>query len=702
MSEMISNNRPPWAQPGGRTILVLLDNWRSILSATLGTMVVAVVVALLLPKTYRASCTILVALPRYVENLKLPPPPVDMTTVHTLATSTTILQAIPPLVEKQRDLVARAKEKLGDQAWSKIGAMDATAAASLLGQDFNEEFKTAWEDLPPDYLLPGYLEFEEDAFARVDPLVLIRALEAMIKTSVETNTTTEYQPLLTLSAEWDTERTAAVLSHCWAKILLRAVKRDITEPVLADQAQRLRQVVETGDQLKDAVSKLQELEAKELLAIKTQERDATLKDLYTGWSDVPSLLSQRDDLEREIVATVEQLANLRALVGDLEWKGAWIGGLGEAVIREITQSDEKREVADVDLLRANRQRLGELDAFNTPLRLSILSAEKSPDVVWEPPFPPEHVHGIADLMRGTWTANRGFIGSTTADIRISAADISSLTAAKEFSTGVRKTLSLLQAVLDRQEAFQKTLSAKRRLIESEAELYAARKSNQIEQLEADLKVYTERLDAATRSESVLLGQPGITENSPEILRLREYIQDLAVKRAKAEDGLAAAKLLIGRLESQRKLAEALLDERKTYYIEQVVALSKLSKVHQNNRDKLRAIERSIERRERRADMLNADVLDILARKANLELERDKLTKMHNFTLEQIGGVEALSTNYSNALRVSLLSPPAPPKRKVAPRRSLIVLLAGFLACLIACGWYLLTDQYHRLRAAQPM
>jgi hypothetical protein len=660
-------------------------------------MVLAVGVALILPKTFRASGVVLVSLPRYASTLKLPPPPVDMTTVHTLATSYSVLQEMLAKVQAQREMVTAAAAKIeGDSTlWNRLGVLSATQAAELLGWRNDLVFRDDWEDLPPDYLLPGFLEFGEEDLAKLDPMLLGKALEAKIKVSIETNATTEYQPLLTLSAEWNTERTAAILVHCWAKTLIASVLRDVVQPTVSTQKFRLTQIDKTDAALQEVVEDLQNLESKSLLAIKEQERESILKDLYTGWSSVPSLHSQRDDLEREVVSTVEQLANTRKLVSDLEFRGAWIGGV--ANVTEVMEATTKAAIGDTETLRKNQDLLNEIDAFNLALRQSILSADRSDAQVWVSPFELSAYRLIAEAFGKVWQVNRTIMEATSHPELPISGEILSITDARVFSAYTRDILSVLQGVIERQEAYQKTLATRLRLLDSEEELYRARRDNKIEQMSADLKVYTEKLDAATRSLGMMLGQPGMNDQSPEVLKRREEIQYLEMQRAEAEDGLAAAKLLIIQLESQRKQAEDLLDDRKVYYLGQLKQLSDLSSRHQQNRRELRAIERSIDRREARADFLNQDVLKTQSKQAELELSKSTLTKQHNFVLDEVGGVEALSSDYSTLMRVHLISPPTAPKQKVAPRRSLIVLGAGFAACLMACAWVLISDQLRRNR-----
>lgn len=698
MTEKDTQTLPAWTPTGPSPVVILFANWKQVIGATLAAMVLAAAVSLVLPKTFRATCDLLVAPPRYTEDLKLPPQAIDMTTVLRLSQSPTLIQEVISNLSLQRDLVIALEEKLGgEEPWSAMAVMDATEVATALARPLDLPLESAWNTLPPEYLLRGYDEFEPDAFDELDPLVLSWSLTASIKTSMETNAVTEYQPVLTLAAEWGTEYTAAIVTTCWAKTIISAIRRDLIEPVTQDQKLKLYQVETTDAELQSVVEQLQELEARNLLNIRIQERESLFKSLYTGWNEVPSLLSKRDDLEREVTSTIEQLANSRRLVEDLQFEGAWIGTVGD--VEAIKLEPGKSRLVDPKLLHQNQILLSRIERFSPMLRQSIADTEKAGDADWVSPFPPGEYSAMVKIMEETWDTNADLIISSTRPVIPSNPDISNVTDARSFSDLTRDTVAILQGLVARLDAFQKTLSAKKRLLESEVELYDARKANKIEQLEAELKVYTEKLDAATRSLGVLLGQPDMDSLSPEVRKRIEEIQYLEGQKAEAEDGLAAAKLLIDRLENQRQQAIDLLEDRKMYYIDQLKSLSDLADRHQKNRRDLRALERMIDLREERADYLNTTILDVQAKVAQLTLQKSTLEKMHNFLLDQVGGIEAMSSDYASVLRVNLLRAPMPPKQKVAPRRSLIVLIAGALAFFLVAGWIVLKDRYDRLRAA---
>jgi len=201
-------------------------------------MAVAVAVALLWPKTYRSVCLVMVTPPKYSETLVVPPRPLDMKTVDTIANSYQVLQNVLTKVQTQKNLLERAEKKIletddSPRPWRKIANLSTQAAASLLQEELSEDFRQAWEDLPPENLLPGYLEFEDDDFEDVDPLVLSEYLSTRIQTKLQTRLRVEYQPVLLLSADGRTEKTAAILAYCWAQTFLLAFESDYLSPTLA-------------------------------------------------------------------------------------------------------------------------------------------------------------------------------------------------------------------------------------------------------------------------------------------------------------------------------------------------------------------------------------------------------------------------------------------------------------------------------------
>ncbi|MBK7496246.1 MAG: hypothetical protein IPI28_12960 [Candidatus Omnitrophica bacterium] len=92
----------------------------------------------------------MVASPRYTQNLKLPPPSIDMTTVKTLSNSYTTYQIVISRLRTQAGIINSLHDKIqSEDPWAAIAATSATEAANLLGWPLDESFREAWADLPP-------------------------------------------------------------------------------------------------------------------------------------------------------------------------------------------------------------------------------------------------------------------------------------------------------------------------------------------------------------------------------------------------------------------------------------------------------------------------------------------------------------------------------------------------------------------------
>jgi hypothetical protein len=85
---------------------------------------------------------------------------------------------------------------------------------------------------------------------------------------------------------------------------------------------------------------------------------------------------------------------------------------------------------------------------------------------------------------------------------------------------------------------------------------------------------------------------------------------------------------------------------------------------------------------------------------DLDRRKQKIEQQYDYLLEERGGIEALSEDYTEAIRVHNLGVPTFPKRRIRPRRSVIVLTSGAVAFLAFCGWVLVSSQYHQIRRRQ--
>jgi len=215
-----------------------LIHFRRIAGWTFLVMVVAAGVSLILPKTYRASTTVMVLPPRYAATLEVPPQPLAMPSIQAIATSYPVLQDLLADLAVKRELVSRIASRSTDASTGSPSAMSATQAAELLEVPKTEVFEKAWSGMPPEDLISGFSDFTDRDLADLDPIELSKSLAANIRTSMETNLTTRYQPIRTLSGDWRTPEGAALLSCLWARAVSRALDEEIVSASLRVQEEK--------------------------------------------------------------------------------------------------------------------------------------------------------------------------------------------------------------------------------------------------------------------------------------------------------------------------------------------------------------------------------------------------------------------------------------------------------------------------------
>ena len=337
-----SNNRP--ADPAW---IVLLDSWKPIVLGTVFVCLAAFLIALLLPKSYLVVTSIQTLVPEYAKRLAIPPEPVHVRTLRTLATAPTILDSLIERIQKQKAIVETLALRLSEEdpegkgLWEKIAQMSASEAASLLEIELDDEFKNAWEDLPPAELLVGYSHFSDKKLRKMDSLVLAQRLSASTHSSRETNITTEYQPILTLKVEWGTEESAAIVAHCWARTILRYFETSYVVPT--EHLQQNKQ--QAGEGFEKRIS---ELAAQEEAIVRDSsyfanlsQRDFRLQQLYglsqeeiaqgtkSISSDQPtnlqSLLSLLNEYELRAASAEFARSRVDGLLEWIEFEGRWVG-----------------------------------------------------------------------------------------------------------------------------------------------------------------------------------------------------------------------------------------------------------------------------------------------------------------------------------------------------------------------------------------
>ncbi|MCA9446632.1 MAG: hypothetical protein KC931_05925 [Candidatus Omnitrophica bacterium] len=233
---------PAWLQPMPNLWETFLIHFRRILKWTLVVMVITAGITLVLPKTYRSTTLVLVLPPRYADSLEIPPQSLAMPTVQAIATSYPVLQDLLADLAVKRSIVEKLSHRLGSGAKAASAITEsASQAASILEVPLNDAFEKAWRGMPDSNLAKGFDGFSDKEIDELDPNELSEYLNARINTTLETNLTTEYQPMLTLSADWRTPESSALLSFLWAKAVVRALEDEMVQESVRIQEEKMSQ-----------------------------------------------------------------------------------------------------------------------------------------------------------------------------------------------------------------------------------------------------------------------------------------------------------------------------------------------------------------------------------------------------------------------------------------------------------------------------
>lgn len=329
---------PAWLRVSPNLWETFLLHFKRVVGGTLLVMAAAAAVSLLWPKTYRASSTIAILPPRYAVDLKVPPAPLSMPSVQAIAASQSVLQDLLADLTIKRTLIRRIRDRDAQLDAGGVSVMTATQAAEALGVPNSDAFIHAWAGMPSQDLVSGFEDFRDRDLDRLDPIEISKHLSALIRTSLETNLTTEFQPLLTLSAEWRTPRSAALLSHLWANATLRALKRDLIETAKTSQQEHVQRVLGVAEAYSRARSapfeflahhplELRMSEAAALTNLRwarglSEENEARLAEL-TPWigkaeAEFETLRNEHERSAAEFDYTLGGLGGVEAMVEDYE------------------------------------------------------------------------------------------------------------------------------------------------------------------------------------------------------------------------------------------------------------------------------------------------------------------------------------------------------------------------------------------------
>ncbi len=268
-------------------MLVLLDHRRAIVFGTAVAILISGIVSLFLPKGYQAGTLVLVTPPKAASDLKVAPEPLHMTTAYSLANSDEVLVRTLDLLSGQNELLqalmgplsASSETTRGDR-WSDFKHLGVDQVGTLLNRTVDMELTALWEDLPPIYLLPGIIEMDTEYLDSLDSILLNKHLTSRIRTSLENMHEVEYQPVLVLQAEWESPVGAALLSHAWAKSLIRMLKEQYLIPTLELQEVMQSRFDEINQQIETTIQSMDQIrEETNLLRLK-QEKEILMMEVF--------------------------------------------------------------------------------------------------------------------------------------------------------------------------------------------------------------------------------------------------------------------------------------------------------------------------------------------------------------------------------------------------------------------------------------
>jgi len=330
--------------------IVVVDRWRVVVLGALLVCTLSLVVSFFLPERYQVVTSIQSLTPDYASDLRLPPNKVHITTLQTLALSPSVLDTLLQKIRVQKELVGLVSQRLlsdskgePSDVWERISTMSAQEAATLLGAELTEDFASAWENLPSSSLLPGYLDFKEKTLAEMGALRLTERLSASTYSSLETNITTQYQPILNLAAEWDTRETAAIVAYVWAKTTVNFYNATYLVPTENLQLGKKASAARFENGLAELSRRKARVKSEASFSGNLSERNALLAQLFgvseqeiSSATEPPPAESERDReslvrllIESEVRAASleEEISQLEETVGRLEANGVWVGDI---------------------------------------------------------------------------------------------------------------------------------------------------------------------------------------------------------------------------------------------------------------------------------------------------------------------------------------------------------------------------------------
>jgi hypothetical protein len=238
-----------------------------------------------------------------------------------------VLRSLVEATEKQ-------DETLAGDLWREIENLSASQASSRLDRPEDPKFLAIWEDLPPVYLLPGMMDLDEQYLRSLDAILIKKHLNSKIRTSLENMHQVEYQPVLELEAEWESPTGAALVSHAWAKTLIRTLREQYLDPTLELQSIVRSRFSEVENRIVEIRDRIQKIQEESQLSSLIREKENLLLSLYGNVERLAERnilpVSGEKQSEEPLVAATEDLAeDLDEILGTLRDTDSLLAQRGE-------------------------------------------------------------------------------------------------------------------------------------------------------------------------------------------------------------------------------------------------------------------------------------------------------------------------------------------------------------------------------------
>lgn len=556
--------------------------------------------------------------------------------------------------------------------------------------------------------LEGLLEFTPDDFEGVLFEDFKGRFSSQTAIEVETGMDITYSPIVDLTASAESPKKASLLANLWANTFVVHMRKQIWR----DTNQIVKEILEIDSQtrkdLEEVLQQLQQFEEQVGLNALQKELEAKTRSLYGyqaqrttqgGPGEVASvdpksgaiaerlgsgLLSQLETVEKDLRAAEEQIALVDAYLAPLEEAGEWIGGRTfpsdnalEILQRSIADSSKtlvalERQIADRQSQRTPasiRQAIAEKQAAieSERERLSALLARRA------------EAEGSPNSQQQADSEKR--IASLSEQLRQLQTQLEQVQTNRQRLAGTRARLA--------------TLNARHRLLRLQqspaggpAEAFSLTwRTRDLDMLDEELQQVRANL-METEAQLSQASAPEAEDSRKQIASLQEYyqgkIETLEKNKTQIQNQILQETKQNRLVAGQMKEASTAFETSRQDYLRQKRRQSGLRATFEENHAAYRSLQDRALSTRAEVEQLNRKVIAEEATFKTLQVKKDSYEATLESFAPQVS--EAILAQGRRAVDVRVRSTAVPPDKKVAPKRSLWVLCAGFLVFLFHVGY----------------